>query len=55
VAQALLADERARVRRKPWTWRPKQIYLPLPLLLVWWLLRRLWEFVMRVRTPVRLS
>jgi tetratricopeptide (TPR) repeat protein len=29
--RALLADERSRTRRRPWTWRPTWVYLPPPL------------------------
>lgn len=32
ITRALLADERARKRRRPWTWRPAYVPLPLQLL-----------------------
>jgi hypothetical protein len=30
VERALLQDERARTRRRPWTWRPRYFFVPWP-------------------------
>ena len=51
--QALLADQRARTRRRPWTWRPTRLYLPLPLQLVVLPFVLVRAGVKRIRTAVR--